>query len=245
MKGMIFAAGIGSRLKPWTDHHPKALVEVGGRPVLHHVIDKMLTLGVSSIIINIHHFAQQIVDSVSAAYPEAPVVFSDETDELLDTGGGLAKALPQIGDDTVVVHNADIFTDISLPAMVSAHKADATLLTEPRSTARYFLLDDSRRLRGWTNITTGAVRPADLAAEGLQREAFGGVHVLSPVALHALAEYAKERPAKFSITDFYIDSCRSLDIAGYRRPDGAMWYDVGRPDTLEAARAAAISKNQS
>lgn len=238
MKGMIFAAGVGSRLKPWTDSHPKALVEVGGRPVICHVIDKFLKAGIDTIIINVHHFADQIVDTVPRLYPGVNLVFSDESDRLLDTGGGLRKALPLLGGEDVLIHNADIMTDFDLPVLVGRHRelgSDATLLVQDRPTSRYLLFDHGR-LRGWTNVSTGQLKPPTLAtADGFDRLAFGGVHVLSATAYGALAARAPEGEP-FSITDFYVDSCGSLDFEAFVLPDGASWFDVGKPATLEEAR---------
>lgn len=240
MKGMIFAAGIGSRLKPWTDSHPKAMVPVGGRPVLGIVIERLLRAGVDGIVVNVHHFADQIEDFLAHDFSGCPITVSDERDRLLDTGGGLRKALPLLGDEPVLVHNADIVSDIDLRRMMETHAAsdaDASLLVQERRSSRHFLFDGSGRLRGWHNSNTGALRPASLASAANMHElAFGGVHVISPSVYPALMAYA---PAgvPFSITDFYIDSCGAMTFHGYVLPAGGLWFDVGRPDTLEAARA--------
>ncbi|MCM1032630.1 MAG: sugar phosphate nucleotidyltransferase [Odoribacter sp.] len=238
MKGLILAAGIGSRLKPWTDTHPKALVEVGGKPVVEWVIDKFLANGIDHIIINVHHFASQIVERVRRDYPHASIEFSDESDLLLNTGGALRKVLPMLGREEVLVHNADILTDFNLHELVNnhmLHSCDSTLLVQPRDTSRYLLFGDNR-LRGWTNISTGQVKPPAISGiDTLDHLAFGGVHLVSPSAYGLLEDYA---PAgvPFSIIDFYIDNCARLDIGEFLLPDGASWYDVGRPLTLEAAR---------
>lgn len=246
MKGMIFAAGIGSRLKPWTDKHPKALVPVGDKPVIAHVIDSLVGVGIVDIIINVHHFADQVEEYVHRYYRNVNIEISDERDHLLDTGGGLLKALPLIGNEPVLIHNADIYTTLNLKDIISAHyksRAAVTLLVQKRNTARYFVFDGSR-LKGWTNIETHAVRPQHLiVSHDMTLAAFGGVHVVDNTVYKALKKYRKAGEP-FSITDFYIDSCDTIDINGYHLPRGAAWYDVGKPATLDAAREFIKNKLQ-
>ena len=240
MKGMIFAAGIGSRLKPWTDSHPKALVEVGSRPVLGRVIDRMFEAGIESIVINVHHFADQIVDYLALAYPDAPITVSDERVRLLETGGGLFKALPMLaGGDDVLIHNADIVSNMDLRAMIRSHREsgnDATLLVQPRNTSRHILFRNGL-MAGWCNSTTGEVRPATLVDyASFMPMAFGGVHIVSHSVLDALSRYGiADEP--FSIIDFYIDNCNKLNIGAFELPADAHWFDIGKPETLEAARS--------
>ncbi len=238
MKGMIFAAGIGSRLKPWTDIHPKALVEINGRPAISYVIDKFISVGISTIIINVHHFAEQIIEYVNAVYSGSDIYFSDESDMLLDTGGGLCKALPLIGDDDVFIHNADILSDLPLEDLITAYRtseADAMLLTQERDTQRYFLFNNGQ-LCGWTNIQTGQLRPSDLVlTPELDKRAFGGIHIVSHKAYPLLRAYA-QADTPFSITNFYIDRCRELQIKSFDMPKGFSWFDVGKPETLQQAR---------
>ena len=233
---MIFAAGIGSRLKPWTDSHPKALVPVANRPIIAHVIDKLLNAGITDIVVNVHHFASQINNFLQENYPQVNITISDETSHLLDTGGGLRHALPLIGDEPVLIHNADILTDFDLHDMLDAHSrsgCDVTLLVEPRDTSRYFLFDE-QRLRGWLNTGTGECRPANLDYAGLQRLAFGGVHIVAPSVFPLLTQFAPA-DTPFSITDFYIQSCSQLSIGGFALPSGARWFDVGKPQSLQQA----------
>lgn len=248
MKAMIFAAGLGTRLKPFTDSHPKALAEVCGRPILGLVIEKLKACGINDFVVNVHHFADQIVDYLKSNDDfGVNIHISDETDRLLDTGGGVVAAIPLLdGSEDILVHNADILTDFNILAMQSRHTASdamATLLVKDRATKRYILFDaTSMRMRGWTNIETGAVRPDGLAdVAELQKFAFGGVHILSPRILPLLKAYSekisdvKARISKFSIMDFYIDSCSDSPIYGYVPDEAYHWHDIGKPEALAAA----------
>lgn len=239
MKGFILAAGIGSRLKPWTDAHPKALVSVGGRPIISHVVDKMLAAGIDTIVVNVHHFASQITEYLRMAYPDVDIRFSDESQLLLNHGGGLRKALRLIGHDDVLIHNADIISTLDLSAFISeseAQQADALLLTQHRNTQRYLLFERDR-LQGWTNVATGETRPdaMEVSAERYDFQAFAGVHIMRSSMFKALMDYADDN-VPFSIIDFYIDRCRQDCIHRMELPDGAVWFDVGKPDTLDKAR---------
>ena len=250
MKAMIFAAGVGSRLKPFTDAHPKALVEIGGRPILGLVIAKLAAAGVDKIIINVHHFAEQIYDYLSAHDFGVDIAVSDESAKLLDTGGGIVAAAHLLSGDEgepLIVHNADILTDFDIRAMIEQWRRTgpmALLMAEDRDTSRKLLFDNDMKMRGWINSATHEVKPPTLSAEvasACGQLAFGGVHILSPEILSHLCRYAArmgESNPKFSITDFYISQCSALDIRAYRPPQPYRWYDVGKPETLQAARAA-------
>lgn len=240
MVGMIFAAGYGTRLKPWTDVHPKALVPVGGVPALARVIDRLRDAGVSRVIVNTHHFAGQIHDFVARGGYGRFVAISHEP-EILDTGGGLRKALPLIGDEPVLVHNADIMTDVSLLSLAEAHfasHADATLLTDVRRTSRFLLFGRDRRLCGYYRSETARIMPSDIPAgarpDGAEGRSFDGVHIVSPTLYAALADFAPDgRP--FSIIDFYRASAVAHAIVCHDLPAGCKWFDVGNPATLETA----------
>lgn len=245
MKAMIFAAGIGSRLKPFTLEHPKALAPVGGRPILGLVIEKLIKCGVDFLVINVHHFAEQIVNYLSDNHNFGiDIKVSDESGRLLDTGGGLRKASEWLrnSDDPIIVHNADILTDFPLHEMVTRHIDAgnvATLLAAQRPTSRYLLFDQSMRMRGWTNMSSGEVRPVALEVDKFIKFAFGGVHVVAPRIFDALDNFA-EMDSPFSITDFYIDKCAELPIGAFLPPQTYNWFDIGRPDSLKKASDAVL-----
>lgn len=244
MKALVFAAGLGTRLKPFTLTHPKALAPVGGKPMLQRVIEKLVRQGVTEIIVNVHHFPDQIIDFLQANSGfGATIRISDERHLLLDTGGGLLAArqwLDSGGNEPFIIHNADILTDFDLLPMVEAHKASgatATLLVADRSSSRMLLFDTEMSMRGWANITTGQTRPSGLDPSPLLHLAFGGVHVASPSIFRALERYASPGQP-FSITPFYIDACGSHSIKGYMQPHGSLWFDIGKPESLDAANLA-------
>ena len=236
---MIFAAGLGTRLRPLTDNMPKAMVPVAGKPMLQRVIENLAHYGFHDIVVNVHHFGEQIIDFLAKNDNFGQnIIVSDERDLLLDTGGGILAARQWLDDgEPFIVHNADILTTLDLSAMYAHHctsNADATLLVKSRKTERYLLFDDTNQLQGWINKNTGETRPCDIDAEnhGCQEFAFGGIHIISPTIFKALESYSQE--TKFSITPFYIDKCRELKIQGYT-PSGYEWFDIGRHETLTLA----------
>ena len=240
MKAMIFAAGLGTRLRPLTNDRPKALVEVGGKTMLERVITKLAETGFDDITVNIHHFGEKIIEFLELNENFGlNIHISDERDMLLDTGGGILKARPFLdGDEPFLVHNADILTDIDLYAMYQHHVescAMATVLVKDRITSRYFVFDDDYRLQGWINKSTGETRPtAFIHREGFNNLAFGGIHVISPSIFEPLEEYSQGQ-AKFSITPFYVDECHTHLIKGYVQDTPYTWLDIGKPETLVQA----------
>lgn len=239
---MIFAAGIGSRLKPWTDTHPKALVPVGGRPMLEQVIRNIERISsVTRIVVNVHHFAPQIVEFLSHFNSRCEIVVSDESDLLLDTGGGLSRAASLLEAGPVIVHNADIFTDLDLNRLVEAHLttgADVTMTVSTRQSSRQLAFDDDMRLRGWINHSTGTTIPPNLSTEGVDKlhlRSFNGIHVISPKVLSLLSKQEPNRA--FPVIPFYLDSIDTLDIRGWQPTEDYRWVDVGKPDTLARAQA--------
>ena len=236
MKAMIFAAGLGTRLKPFTDTMPKALVPVNGISMLEHVIKRLIKQGFDEIVVNVYHFGEKIIEFLDSKDNFGiNIHISDERNCLLDTGGGILKARQWLdGNEPILIHNADILTDLDLCEMRQHHiesGADATLLVADRKTTRYFLFDNADNLKGWTNISTGDIKPKTLTAiSQLTQLAFGGVHIISPSVFKELADYTSEQ--KFSITPFYIDSCNTLKIKGYIPQKAYQWFDIGKPETL-------------
>ena len=223
-QAMIFAAGLGTRLKPLTDTMPKALVRVGDKPLLWHVLMKLRAAGFERIVINVHHFAQQIVDYIGANQSFGlDIRFSDETGGLLETGGGIKKALPLFNpSEPILIHNVDILSNLDLSAL----PLDAPLLVvSRRQTKRYLQFDDSMRLVGWKNVETGEVKGREA-----QSMAFSGIHVFHPSLAPLLADW----PDRFPIMDFYLKACSDHLIRGYEAPNLRL-LDVGKLDTLEAA----------
>lgn len=241
MKALIFAAGIGSRLKPWTNEHPKALVDVAGKPMLQRVIENIISAGIDDIIINVHHFGEQIIEFITENHFEANITISDERKLLLDTGGGLRKVIPLLNDDSVLIHNADILTDYNLRDFINRHntaKNDATLLVAHRKSNRRLVFNSHLRMKGWTNLDTGEVKPSELTISPNDKLlSFNGIHILNSSLYKALLSY---RPAEtpFSIIDFYVESASNKFIDGQLLPENCTWFDVGKPKTLEEAREA-------
>jgi len=233
---MIFAAGLGTRLKPLTDHMPKALVPVAGKPMLEHVIGKLKSAGFDEIVINVHHFADQIIDFLKEKDNFGIRIWiSDESEELLDTGGSIKKAAPYF-DEPFLVHNADILSNIDLKAMYNYHLTssnDATLLVNPRKTVRYLLFDEGNRLQGWVNKDTMQTKPEGFVYHPeVQKEyAFGGIHVISPTLFKYMGD---GWTGKFSIMDFYLRTCHEAQLGGYVKEDLQL-IDIGKPDTLAKA----------
>jgi len=244
MKALIFAAGLGTRLRPLTDHQPKALVKVAGKPLLQHVIERVAAAGFEDITINIHHFGEQIIDFVESNHHFGlQVHISDERDLLLDTGGGVLQARQWLdGEEPFLVHNADILTSLDYNALYHYHLSEgsavATVLAQQRTTQRYLLFDQQHRLRGWQNKRTGELLPPSLTtslAQQLQPLAFGGVHVMSPSIFPLLEQYATTHGRQFSIIPFYISVCGNHLIRGYHPTLPYRWLDVGKLETLAEA----------
>lgn len=246
MKAMIFAAGLGTRLKPITDSIPKALVKVGDKPALQHVIEHIKSVGITDIVVNVHHFSEQIYqflqDNDSFGLN---ISISDESELLLDTGGGLLKALSLLGEDEpVILHNADILTDAPLSIMIESHlksSADATLLAWDRATSRKFLFSTEGYMHGWINTITNETRPASINHIDLIPLAFGGVHIVGSSLFKALKDYRAKVGEVFSITPFYIDACRNANIRCFIPTSPFNWYDVGRPESLARASEFVLS----
>ena len=252
---MIFAAGLGTRLKPLTDTMPKALVRVGGQPLLDIVIQKLLATGIyDRFVVNVHHFSQQIRDYVATRSYAPMVHFSDETDLLLETGGGLKKAAPLFTtEEPILIHNVDILDNVDYDWFSRQHlqEEDAVLLVSKRKTKRYLLFDQAMRLKGWINNETGEIRSpfpwlreSELTIDDnlqvichlaphsspLYAFAFSGIHSFSPQLFTLMDRF----PDRFSIIDFYLSVCHRSAIYGCVKDDLRL-LDVGKLDTLEQA----------
>lgn len=237
MKALIFAAGLGTRLKPLTDTMPKALVPVCGQPLLHHVIGKLTAAGADDIVVNVHHFPDMIAGYLASHDFGARISISDERDFLRETGGGIRYAEPLLkGSGSFLVHNVDIISNLDIPSMMSRVHGDslATLVVSERKTSRYLLFDEEMRMVGWTNVSTGEVRSPyrGLDVSRCRKLAFSGIHCISD---EIFEEFRKRKVSdRFSITDFYIDVCADCRITGYV-PENFRMIDVGKLDTLAAA----------
>ena len=248
MKAMIFAAGLGTRLKPITDTMPKALVPVCGQPLLYHVITKLVAAGYDDLVVNVHHFPDQIIHYLHSHDFGAHIAVSDERDFLRETGGGIKYARPLLvkeeisgqagndGNEPFLVHNVDIVSNLDLWWLQEQHREDAlaTLVVSERKTQRYFLFDEGGRMKGWTNIATGEVRSPfpDIDPERCRKLAFAGIHLISPAIFDAFDRYGFGD--RFSIVDFYLRACADYPIYAAVPPDFTL-VDVGKKETLSEA----------
>ncbi|MGN0186980.1 MAG: nucleotidyltransferase family protein [Paludibacteraceae bacterium] len=244
MKCMIFAAGLGTRLKPLTDTMPKALVPVCGRPLLDLLLHKVAAAGFDEAVVNVHHFASQIIDFVHTHDYGMPVGISDESQLLLETGGGIKKAASLLGTKTpFLVHNVDILSNLNLAAFYHLHQPTdlATLLVSERPTTRYLLFDNDNRLCGWTNVQTGEIKSPypNLDPATCVKRAFAGIHVLSPQVFALMQPWQ----GRFSIIDFYLSVCSSYTIRAVEMP-GLQLLDVGKVDSLHAAEQFLYNQTQ-
>ncbi|MES2704144.1 MAG: nucleotidyltransferase family protein [Bacteroidota bacterium] len=233
MKAMLFAAGLGTRLKPFTDYNPKALAEVNNKTLLEHNLRYLQRFGIYDVIVNVHHFADMIEDVLyeNSGFG-SNVTISDERSEVLETGGGLLKAAPYFeGEDAFVVMNVDVLTNLDLGRMIAAHEAGdaiATLAVMQRNSSRQFLFDEAMRLCGWMNNNTGE-RRISRNMDDLRPLAFSGVQVLTPAVFtnHPFT-------GKFSLVDLYLHHAKEYTLAGYDH-SGNIFIDVGKPESLEKA----------
>lgn len=244
MKAMIFAAGLGTRLKPITDTLPKALVPVGGKPLIEHVTRKLKASGIDEAVVNVHHFA----DKVKSWIEEQDIMKMDVSDErkmLLETGGAVLHARRYLeGCGHFLIHNVDIISDLDIRWFESQvdGEALATLLVSDRKTNRYLLFDpDTMRLVGWTNISTGEVRSPypDIDPASCRKFAFSGIHIISDRVLDIMDSFARERGMdmenpRFPIMDFYLSVCAEYEIYGVEAEELHL-VDVGKLDSLEMA----------
>lgn len=231
-KAMILAAGLGSRLRPLTDHRPKALLEWEGKPLLDHVVMKLKNEGFREIIINVHHFAEMIMDHVKRKDRYGiRIEFSHEKEELLDTGGGIANASWFFDNEPFLVYNVDILSGIDLGKLIEAHRqsgALATLAVKERVTSRSLLMGGGL-LKGWRDNRSGETILVEGDAEGLVPIAFSAIHVMDPAILQLFP--AEKR---FPIIPFYLELAKSRPVALYRH-DSDPWTDMGKPESFANA----------
>jgi len=225
-KAMILAAGLGTRLRPLTDHTPKALLEWEGKPLLEHVILRLKSAGFTSIIINVHHHAGMIMDFVKQRDGFGiRIEFSHEKEQLLDTGGGIAHASWFFGPDPFMVHNVDVFSDINLPALYRAHiesGAMATLAVKERVTSRSLLMSEDGYLKGWRDNRTGETILTGTSDAGLIPIAFSAIHVMDPGIFEL---FPGEKC--FPIMPFYLELAKTHPVYLYRH-DRDRWTDMGK-----------------
>ena len=237
MEGFILAAGLGTRLRPLTNDRPKALVEINGVTLLERTIRRLEAANVKHIVVNVHHFADKVIDFIKSHTWQAAIDISDERELLLDTGGGLKKAAALFsGRENVLVHNVDILSNLDLGWLREQHRPDAlaTLLVSDRKTQRYLLFREDGRLAGWTNLATGEVRSPypDLDPSACRMLAFSGIHYMSCGIFQAFE--ALEMPERFPIMDFYLKACDRYPIYA-AVPSNLHLLDVGKLDTLAQA----------
>lgn len=231
MKAMIFAAGLGTRLKTLTEQKPKALVECNGRPLLEYAILKLRYSGFSEIIVNVHHYSKQIIDYIHSHNYGIPIYISDETDQLLDTGGGLLFAKQYFdGSDPFLVCNVDIICSVDYRKMMAfhlQHQALATLAVCNRSTSRYLLFDSEYQLCAWENRQTQERKIVRERNEYIPL-AFSGVQIISPRIFDYIIE-----SGKFAIMDLYLRLAAQYPIIAFDHT-GDFWLDVGKFDEFKA-----------
>jgi MurNAc alpha-1-phosphate uridylyltransferase len=232
MKAMILAAGLGTRFKPWTDTHPKALALINNKTLLERNIVFMQSFGIRDVMVNVHHFEDQIRDKIIANDGwGSNISISDESDQVLETGGGLKKAHAFFDQGAFVLMNVDILTDMDLGMMITFHQENkplATLAVTSRKSSRYFLFDHQKRLSGWRNTKTGEEK-ISIAKTGLEEKAFSGIHLLSPGIFTLM-----HQQCKFSIVDVYLELAAEHPILGFDHT-GSRLVDVGKTESVAVA----------
>lgn len=241
---MIFAAGLGTRLSPLTNNMPKALVPVGGQPLLWHAINHLYGYGIRHLVVNVHHFANQVVDYLANhQWAGLEILISDESECLLDTGGGLVKALPLfIPGEPVLVANADVFCNAPLDKMMAAHEklnSSVTLMTMQRPSTRQLLFNPQGLLSGWVNHETGEKKIARIEP-ATHESAFCGFHIIEPSFLAALPQ----QEGKFPIMEAYLERASEVEIHEFSMPGGHHWFDVGTLNKLEVVNQFISTANK-
>lgn len=239
MQAMIFAAGLGTRLQPLTTNKPKALVEINGKPLLERCIENLKNQGITNIVINVHHFSDQIINVLAKNnFFGVNIKISDESDHLLDTGGGILKARNLFtGSAPILLINVDILTDLSFNYLYQYHKQEnslATLVVRKRETSRYLLFAPNNQLVGWKNYQTGQTkisRPGDF--ENSTPYAFSGIQIIQPELINQITE-----TGKFSVIDLYLRLAKTNTIKAFI-DDQSVWMDLGKFNQLSEAEKLA------
>lgn len=234
MKAMIFAAGLGTRLRPLTNDTPKALVEVGGKSLLEHNMLKLKHFGYTQLIINVHYLGHKIVSFLEQKNNFGlDIIISDESDKILDTGGGLKKAAPYLkGENSFLVCNVDVISDLDLNALRHFHEKEnalATLAVRKRKTSRYLLFDNHMQLSGWKNVKTDEKIITQHPENELSEFAFSGIQMMHPRIFEQIDE-----EGVFSTIPMYLRLSQHEKILGYRHDTGH-WIDVGKFEHFEEA----------
>jgi NDP-sugar pyrophosphorylase family protein len=242
MNALIFAAGLGTRLKPLTNSIPKALVEVNGKPLLWYAIQQVKQAGINRIVVNVHHFADKIESYLREAdWGECELIVSDERARLLDTGGGLLHAASLFKtDEPILLYNADVLCDVKLTELINYHLLStnsATLVVQKRKGTRYLLFDDQKQLVGWHNSASGEYKMSRQESHFTTR-GFCGIHVLDYNVLPWLGE-----KRKFSMTEAYLELAKDQSIAYWELPLSNYWFDVGSMEKRDRAEKF-LSKRQ-
>lgn len=233
MKAMIFAAGLGTRFKPWTDSHPKALAVVNNKSLLQRNVEYLQSYGITDVVVNVHHFADQIIDAVNLNKGwGSNIIISDERDEVLETGGGLLKAKNLLqSDEPFITLNADILTDLSISDLRSYHQKNKALISfgiSNRKSSRNFLFDDNNRLCGWENNVTGEQK-ISIVKDTLKPMAYSCVAVFEPIVFDLIPQRGK-----FSLTETYLSLAAEHLILGYEDA-GSKFIDVGKLESVVEA----------
>lgn len=232
MKAMILAAGLGTRLKALTDKTPKALIKIKGKTLLEIGINNLINNGFDKIIINVHHHSKQIIQFLDENKFDAEITISDETDKLLDTGGGLKKAKSFFDNDSpFLVYNVDVLSNLDLRKLYTFHTASGTigtLVVRKRESDRYLLFNSENILCGWRNTKSGETKL--IRNNKLQYEfAFSGIQVLDPKIFSFMPD-----EDVFSLIDLYLKVGSKNEIRAFI-DDESYWLDVGKPENLKAA----------
>jgi len=232
MKAMIFAAGLGTRFKPWTDKHPKALAVVNGKTLLQRTVEYLQQYGIKEVVVNVHHFADQVEEAIKESRGwGSKITISDERDEVLETGGGLLKAKQWLQDDVFLTINVDILTELNLKYFLSFHQQQQALISlavSGRKTSRYLLFNKYNRLCGWRNKSTGEEKIVIHAPE-LNEKAYSGIALFQPSVFDHMSF-----TGKFSLIDLYLSLAKDHKIADFDHSEDR-FIDVGKPDSVARA----------